>query len=387
MKKVHNFIHKREKDVFSNIKGDKKLFEKIIDDMKKNAGDFSPGLNWHLIDKTGDEISNKPAKAPDNIYARYDDNAYQKKFSSSEKILDEWIGCTGMKIVDIETIKNYEDFLSKIDFLGLFETLKEQHDKLDYKITDLGSIIDINLISGLIDPTIEKLNILEVGGGYGRLAETFLNVYEGQVKYVMLDSVPASLMFAYLYLKNNYPDLKIGFYYNDDEFEMNKFDLYIMPSWHFEGLNNLDYDVSINIESMQEMLQFHVDYFMDLFNKQTKDEGLIYISNSHDYVFKGDWNYPENWKRLMSFNTPRSWTSNHPTEIFKKLKGPHKIKNAFIEAGFNYHLKQELSWQVKCEELTDKLNKLRHTYLKKIFRIKIKKYSFALFLEKRKISN
>lgn len=390
MKKINNYIHKRKKDGLSNITGNKKLFSKIINDMKNNAGNFSPRMNWHLVDKTQDELSGDITRASDDIYSRYDRTAYLQNFSSVGKILGRWIGGTGKKKIDIGAINKYEDFLTKIDFLELFETLKKQYEKLDYKVTDLGTIIDINLISGLIDTHIEKLNILEVGGGYGRLAEAFLNVYKGQVKYVMLDSVPASLMFAYLYLKNNYPDLKIGMYYNNDEFDMNKFDLYIIPSWHFESLNNLDYDVCINIESMQEMLQFHVDYYLNLFNKLTKDEGLIYISNSHDYFFKGHWKYPENWERLMSFNTPRSWTDNHPTEIFKKKDISYKTKNSFIEAGFNYHLNKEIIWKEKYNDLTKQLEKVRrqmeesrHLRLRKIFKIKLKNYNFTLFLKKK----
>ena len=385
MKQIHKYTHKRAKGVFSGIKGDKSLFAKIIDDMKTNAGDFSPRLNWHLVEKTEEDRFHQDAQASDRIYARYDDKAYQNRHSSSEKILDVWIGSKGMQTIDRDTIEHYSDFLEAVDFLGLWPTFIEQHDQFDYKVTDLGSIIDVNLISGLIEPDIEKLHILEVGGGYGRLAEAFLNVYKDQVKYVMLDSVPASLMFAYLYLKTNYPDLKIGYYYHDDEFDMQQFDVYIMPSWHFDRLNRIHYDVAVNIESMQEMLQWHVDYYIDLFNRLTKDKGLIYISNSRDYVFQGDWNYPDNWERLMAFNTPRSWTHHHPTEIFRKTtNGAHKLKNQFVAAGYHQHLSQELSRQAKIETQDRQLTKLRSSKLIKLIKIKFQNYRFALYLEKRK---
>ena len=86
----------------------------------------------------------------------------------------------------------------------------------------------------------------------------------------------------------------------------------------------------------------------------------------------------------MSFNTPRSWSINHPTEIFKNKKGSYKIQNAFIEAGFKHHLKQTLFWKNKCEKLRRKLDKFKHFSSRKLFRIKIKNYSFALFFEKGK---
>jgi putative sugar O-methyltransferase len=144
---------------------------------------------------------------------------------------------------------------------------------------DLGSVMDLNLINVYADfPGPRSTTILEVGGGYGRLAEAFYNTFSETMKYVLVDAVPASIMYAYLNM-SKCTSAKVGFYYNHDELDLNKFDVYVMPSWHFKRLNNSEYDISINVESMQEMAQVHVDFYMGLFDAVTRPDGLIYISN------------------------------------------------------------------------------------------------------------
>ncbi len=139
--------------------------------------------------------------------------------------------------------------------------------------------MDLNLINVYADfPGPRSTTILEVGGGYGRLAEAFYNTFSETMKYVLVDAVPASIMYAYLNM-SKCTSAKVGFYYNHDELDLNKFDVYVMPSWHFKRLNNSEYDISINVESMQEMAQVHVDFYMGLFDAVTRPDGLIYISN------------------------------------------------------------------------------------------------------------
>lgn len=35
-----------------------------------------------------------------------------------------------------------------------------------------------------------------------------------------------------------------------------------------------------------------VDGYLELFDRVVADEGVVYLSNAHDYVFTGEWNYP-----------------------------------------------------------------------------------------------
>lgn len=328
MKQSSNLIHNRKIENF-NIKGDKQLFLKIVEDMKNNSNKLSPISHWHLINAGGNKKHTNNIKTntfDKSLYKDIDENLFNNKYSTLKEMLDPWVGFIGMQNIDETVLNEYQHYINKFDYLNLLPAIKEKKEN-HWIVSDLGSIMDINLIDIFLNKKKSEINILEIGGGFGRLAETVLNVYKNQVHYILVDAVPASLMYSYLYLKKTFPKLKIGFYYNNDKFIPQKYDCYIMPSWHFEKLNKYTYDLSINIESMQEMNQFHVDYYLNLFNKITNKDGIIYISNAHDYVFKGNWNYPNNWKRLFIQNTPRSWTLNHPTEIFKKGKKDFSKQN------------------------------------------------------------
>jgi hypothetical protein len=132
------------------------------------------------------------------------------------------------------------------------------------------------------------------------------------------------------------PEIRVGSYYDGDAFDMNNFECYIIPSWYFEELNREQYDICINIESFQEMNQVHVDTYLNLFDRVSVDGATIYVSNAHDYIFRGDWNYPANWQKLLCANTPRSWSPDHPTEIFVKGKSNFSVRDAVVDDIHSY---------------------------------------------------
>ncbi|MFY2509943.1 putative sugar O-methyltransferase [Vibrio pectenicida] len=291
--------------IFQTIKRDSELEEKITQDMKENAGVFFPHSHW------------------DNVNSSF----INSKDDSLTSLLDDFIGSEGLKPIDKQQRTLYEKYFEAVDNLNLRFHLDDGAIATDY-----GSVMDINLIN-----TFSKnyrdgtFKVCEVGGGYGRLARVFSNFYKDAVKYVLVDSVPVSIMFSYLYLSDQCPDAKIGFYYNGDDFDLDKYDIYIIPSWHFERLNNEKYDIAVNIESMQEMNFDEIQRFMSIFDRCVKDDGTIYLSNSKEYVHKGNWPYPDGWDCQFRQNTPRSWTKKHPTEVFKKTDGSFSEKESLFE--------------------------------------------------------
>lgn len=299
------------------IDGDYGIFMKIVEDMEANAGILKPAINW------GVEIKNHSGSdyfggAEVGRYAEIKE-AYNKKYSTMRKMMDPWIGCVGLQSITQEIIDDYADFIRLIDDLDLSPQYFDKSNKLTEKgmgllNTDLGTIIDLNLINKF--SAKENISIIEVGGGYGRLTEGFFEaIGSGKVKYLMLDSVPASLLYSCKYLRKKFPELKIGFYYDGDDLDFDVYDCYIMPTWHYTPAD-YKFDVCLNIQSMQEMAQHHVDYFLDLFDKSVAPDGIVYLSNEKDYVFQGAWNYPNRWNLVLSIRTPRSWTRNSPTEIY-----------------------------------------------------------------------
>lgn len=319
MQLINIYIKNNEPDSF-DIYGDFQLFQKILEDMEANGGSLIPADNWGIEiggHYGGDYFLGKDIERYESIAKLYDE-----RYSSMKKMMDPWVGCTGMQPISPKVIKDYWPFLKSIDYLGIINSyinedgsLKESAKNL--LITDLGTIIDLNLIY-LFSKQSNSIRILEVGGGYGRLAEAALKAFgPSQVKYVLVDSVPVSLIYAYKYLSHHFPDLNIGCYYEGHEFNLDKYDCFVIPSWHFEALNVYTYDVCCNVQSMQEMNQYHVDYYLSLFDRVMTPRGMVYLSNEKDYVFNGSWNYPSRWLNLLKLRTPRSWTRNSPTEVFR----------------------------------------------------------------------
>ena len=135
-----------------------------------------------------------------------------------ELVLNAWCGTVGelflsdeKKIAEIsgsKTIVNeLERCIKSIDHLGIMEnqTIQDLANK-NWRYMDLGSLMDMLLLTAFVDLENEKpYKILEIGGGFGRLADFLFLSSKANLKYVNIDAVPVSLMYAYLYLKKNFP--------------------------------------------------------------------------------------------------------------------------------------------------------------------------------------
>lgn len=334
-----SILNLRNPDTRFNVVGDSDQFNLIVQDMINNSLDLAPSDHWNW--NLGESESN---------VGGYTKELFDEKYSHLSKMLDPWVGVTGMKILGEDAVKKYEDFLRPLDHMQLLPSDILAHGHLNgWRETDLGSILDLNLITTFANRSKERLTICEVGGGYGRLAEVFLETHKDRVHYVMIDAVPGSLMYAYLYLKSQFPELKIGSFYAGDEYN-SSYDCYILPSWRTDVLPEIFFDICINIESMQEMQQHHVDFYLELFDRLAVFDGEIYLSNARDYVFKGMWNIPSRWNTLYLNNTPRSWTEDHPTHILRKDQGDYSLERIAHEGAF---MQQVVAWnnsQLICEQ-------------------------------------
>jgi SAM-dependent methyltransferase len=295
------------------------VYRAVIDDMEKNAGPLGPGNRWKA----------------DALFPENSERAVQPEFND---MMAPWIGVKGEKPVDKDLVSAYQDFMSKFDALGLMDShFPHGEARLpdDLTVADLGSIMDVSLIWAHVEAgDKDHLTILEVGGGYGRLAEAFLNLFGKQVTYVLVDAVPASLYHSYQYISTRFPNLNVGWYYADD-FNPRRYSCFVVPIWHFERVNGRQlYDGAINVASMQEMESHQVSYCIKLFDRLVKLGGLIYLSNTRDFYYRGEFAYPANWKLLLKRNTPRSWWPYYPVEILRKLDGEFVEQNAIVEAGY-----------------------------------------------------
>jgi len=327
-----------KKRLVPELEADHKEYLRLVEDMVRNGRDLISDPNW----LRGDDRSDAPETYDKEKALEFalSQEGYQEKFSKMKALMKAWIG--GTEPPSRTTILKYRRFLERSDSLGLWQpNIDKNEDGIPVLQADLGSIMDLNLLYAFAASAKRSVTLaLEVGGGYGRLAEAAFNIFGRSLKYVIVDAVPASLYYSRKYLSLACPDARIKSFYDEggEDFDLENLDIAIIPSWHFERLNRSNYDICINIESMQEMNQRHVDYYIGLFQSVAADGATIYLSNAHDYYFRGVFNIPKNWQRLFCCNTPRSWTPDHPTEIFRKTSDDCSIRNGAVESAYTYGL-------------------------------------------------
>jgi hypothetical protein len=328
--KIINRVH------VSQIQADAEAYFRIADDMVRSSGELLPHEGWLVPFRAETPASG----AQEGVVFTTSRDAYQRQFSRMENLMEAWIGSTTDELKAPNTITKYRRFLDGCDFLGLWEPNVTRRSPGSGPLlqADLGSIMDLNLLYAFTNPPQGRpTRILEVGGGYGRLAEAAFNVFGTSVQYVIVDAVPASLYYVREYLTRSCPDARIWSWYDSEDAKpAPDADIIIIPAWHFSTLSIDSYDVCVNIESMQEMTQYHVDHYLRLFQDITADGATIYLSNARGYLFKGTFNYPANWEKVFESLTPRSWALDHPTEIFRKTDGDFSRQNACADAAYRY---------------------------------------------------
>ncbi|MDD5585775.1 MAG: putative sugar O-methyltransferase [Alphaproteobacteria bacterium] len=316
MEAKKNFKNRIWKSGRFDVAADNVLLKKITDDLGENAGPMKPWDGWSYN---------------------------YEKVQTMQRAIIPWLGWGRVRIEENQKsppgnliasptyIEDMIEYIKVLDHLGIGDRLDYMCSMPDALAADLHSMIDTLLMTAFYERSPDsppKTRILEVGGGYGRLFETMRYLTDWDMEYILVDAVPTSLVFAYQYLKTHYPELKIGLSYAGDRYAPGQWDVYVMPSWHIDQLKDSTFDIAINISSFQEMNQYHVDAYLKLFDDQLRPGGLVYLCNSRDYRFDGEYNYPGTWRSLYMDRPARAWTRLHPTEIFEKTdhdaRGSHR---------------------------------------------------------------
>jgi SAM-dependent methyltransferase len=288
---------------------DRELYERIVEDMGNSAGMHAPADMW------------KPARLFPNSEKKQTSPTFQD-------LVAPWIGSAAMKLAPPDLIRSCAAFLQ-----GHGAESGVPEFGLEPSMSDLRTVLDVALIRRYVSQ-MDSLRVLEVGGGYGRLAEAFLQLGSPRVTYLMIDAVPVSLYFAYAYLRQRFPGREIGLYYVDPGPDISRYDCYIAPVWHFDGLETPLYDVGVNIASMQEMTREQVEWYLALLDRLVREDGIIYLSNTRDYAYGHEYDYPDNWQLVFKENTPLSWSPHYPVEILAKGGRDWSLENATREVAY-----------------------------------------------------
>ena len=239
-------------------------------------------------------------------------------------MLSYFVGAVGMRAPTRRLARQYSRFLQPIDVLGLLERdLVHVIQRDDLTAADLGSMMDVNLLriaAGDLQ-TESTIRILDIGGGYGRLADAVLRTWDVPAHVTMADEIPISLTWAHSYLTARLEHRSISI--SLDGIVDESSDVAIVPGWHRTRLPDQSFDLAVNIESFQEMPDSEIASWIQTVDRCLCPGGFILISNSRAYVNRSPWPIPESWNLVVSTETPRSWTPDHPTALYRK--GPDPI--------------------------------------------------------------
>jgi putative sugar O-methyltransferase len=239
-----------------------------------------------------------------------DTNSSNERMTS--QILDDLIGVRGMSRPKVDEVIPYIRFFQSSNYCNWnISKLFKGFEKGNLKLTDLGSVCDVSILSELITPQ-DKTHVMEIGGGYGRLAEAFIHNHESRVEWNLVDVIPSSLAFAANFLRKS----DVGL--SQETLQKSQSHVRILHVNELERIADSSISVFVNLESFQEMTQEWVDFWIDQINLKSAPGAYFYHSNSFDYKNKFAMNLGSCWTKIHEINHPRHWTDSHRTEIFRR---------------------------------------------------------------------
>jgi hypothetical protein len=162
----------------------------------------------------------------------------------------------------------------------------------------------------------EKKNkiILEIGGGYGGLANKLINNFS-QSKFLLID-LPENLLLQYYYLTNLHPTKKIYFINTKEELNTIKnYDVLLLTPFNCSTIiDDIYFDIIIQTRGFGEMNRISVNDYFHLIQKNIKEGGILYLVER--YVgYRGeevmrirDYPFDKKWSTILSHPT---WLSSH----------------------------------------------------------------------------
>jgi putative sugar O-methyltransferase len=164
------------------------------------------------------------------------------------------------------------------------------------------------LLDGLPEPLGASPRVLELGGGYGRVAWVVLSTVPG-ARYVLVD-IPPALALAQRYLTSVFPDLPAFAFRRFDDGaevadELAAARIAFLTPDQLELVEPLEADVALSISSLHEMLPAQVRRYVELLDRHC--DGVFYTKqwrrwhNPVDDVVmaREDYPWPAGWRRIF----------------------------------------------------------------------------------------
>ncbi|GEM_PF-5177436 len=186
---------------------------------------------------------------------------------------------------------------------------------------------------GITLGTQEKVTILEIGGGYGRMALFFLSLLGKRCRYINIDFVPTSLACSPQVIAQLFPDLSVvdAVQLETTPEILNTAHYVALPAWHVPLLDTEQFLAGINIHSFQEMEPETFAFYKELFAKHIKPGGLLYfVNNPPDSYGVGNRYREHAYYGLESFFVEISSQINRFTADWEAICGVPSLERVLI---------------------------------------------------------
>ncbi len=120
--------------------------------------------------------------------------------------------------------------------------------------------------------------VIEIGGGYGGLALHVSRIL-GTCRYLLVD-LPETLVFSASYLVLQAPAKRLYLYDPAERLDagtLAEFDFVLLPDYCLDALTGSEFDLAINVASMQEMRVDQVERYLDFIRMTCR--GVFYSCN------------------------------------------------------------------------------------------------------------
>lgn len=153
--------------------------------------------------------------------------------------------------------------------------------------------------------------ILELGGGLGHLARLMKIMHPGAL-YTIVD-LPETLIFAYMFLRLNFPDKKIILASSEEEARRCialPYDYLLIPNIFSDALKGEKFNLFINTCSLGEMSNDTVSYWMTMIQQHMRIENL-YMVNRFLNVNRPELNQSRKHENTCMLLFDRKWEIKH----------------------------------------------------------------------------
>ncbi len=226
-------------------------------------------------------------------------------------------------------VASYADYLKATDIKEIFNIASEPKIGNPFIVEYKNQLLSQDLCNSIhefysITNKIagqSKMNIAEIGAGYGRLATVFLKVLP-QCTYTIID-IPPALHVSQKYISAVFPNDRIFFFHSFKSFNQIKKEFisarirFILPH-QLEYLPKKYYNLMINISSFHEMTREQIKNFVSLIDRLT--HGFFYLkqwrksrTSVNSYIKEFDYQFPKNWRLIYR-------------------RSPHPIQKMFFDA-------------------------------------------------------